>query len=409
MDAARLKIWQGFAVMIAIVLGFLLGGLASERSSVQSDQVAEGIEEALAMHPSLERTELLVSALRALDSTNALAVAEVLSDGSSDANQYEVRLFAGEWATFEPETALKETLAWNGTLERLSATAEVLRVWAGDQPVQARQAYNSRIDEMEKDKATFASALVLGWVDSGYDPDGLLPVLISLEDWDREKATRLLLDGLVKRGEVELAFAFADSLPEELPFGFRHVVFRKLSLVIGPSDPERVARWLEPYRSMRYGQSGLRILARTWAKKDPEAALTWAINQPDDRGRFLSVKFAFDSWYQEDPEAALAWIESIDEGINLDGAYLMIALEGKDAGMMDAARSALRIQDVWLRADTLGQTHKKWAGLDPEAARAWLESDEVTEENRQGLAAWQRGELTAGGPRTAPPQEAELP
>ena len=382
------KLWPWLAIVVAFALGIAIGRPFGAGDRATAGGAVDHVRSALELPRGIERTRRYVTGIEAMGEGDARAIADLLEADLTAPNQHEIRLFAGEWARTEPDAALDRVLRWQGDpTARVSAGSEVLQVWARNRPLEARQAYQAWSAQMGKDVGRYASALALGWIDSGLEPDGLVPFLAQLKDWDRERATRVLLDRLVEQGDPQDAFTWAEALPDDLPHGYRHLVFRKIALVIGPNDPLLVAQWLEPSRMTRYGQAGFRILARTWANHDPEAALAWAIDQPDDRARFLSVKFGFERWYENDPTAARAWLEHVAAGTDVDAAYLMIGLLDAGKDPVTAAQAALQIEDTPLLLDTLAKVLRQWRRVDSQAANAWFASDEVPDEVRQALLA----------------------
>ena len=107
---------------------------------------------------------------------------------------------------------------------------------------------------------------------------------------------------------------------------------------------------------------------------DAEEALRWALRQPDDRGRFLSVKFAFQSFYDQDRARASAWLVSQPASDALDPAWLAFALSEMFEDSEAAASGALEIEDEVTRDDILGKVVRYWLGRDAEGARAWIEA-----------------------------------
>jgi len=376
--------WIGttLALVAAFAAGYLLGGAPASAPPAPSGEVRAELEALLALPRGVERTGRFVGVLEGLTEERAEIVAETFEADFSLPSQYEIRLFAGEWAKQAPETALMRALAWKDRAARLSGGGEAIQVWARENPAAARQALAEISEEPSELRGALSTALAIGWIDSGVDPQGLAPYLSGLTEWDRERATRQLIDKLVADRGPEAAMRWAEAIPEDAPFGFRNLAFRKISLVVGVAEPERVAQWLEPHRERRYGQSGFRILGRTWASHDPEAAIAWATSQPDDRARFLSVKFAFERWYEDDKETALAWLRNAPPGALLDPAYLMVALVDGPTDPAGAADAALRIEDDAMRADTLGKVLGPWVQSAPEDAKRWLDASELSQENR---------------------------
>ena len=379
------------ALVTLSVAGALMVGCDQSQSAGSPERASEHVAKALGQPLGVERASAWVFALDGMDSAaRANAIAEVLERDLQAPESYELKLFAGQWARSDPEAAFERVMSWDRPLPRAAAGSEILEVWARSQPLAARQAYEAWSPSMEEEKGNFAAGLALGWVDSGLEPDGLAPFLSELKDWDREKATRTLLDRLIEQEGLEAAMQWADRIPDGLEHGYRHLVFRKIALTAGPTQPEVVAAWLEKSRDVRWGQSGFRVLGRAWAKQDPEAAMAWTTNQENDRALFLFAKAAFGQWYRDNPEAAWGWLQAAPEDQYVDGSYLMVALYEKPTRPRMAAEAALKIRDGAMRADTLNKVLGDWAAVNPEQAQTWLDSESVPEAVRSELKAFRQ-------------------
>jgi hypothetical protein len=231
-------------------------------------------------------------------------------------------------------------------------------------------------------------ALVEGWPASTEGYEGVSDLIQGMPlGFARERAVRALIEGLIEDGELEATLRWAETIPLTAPGQFRAMVFRKVAVTADGESRPRVAEWLDSHRTERPGQAGLRVLARAWAEEDPEEALRWALAQPDDRGRFLSVKFAFQTFYEQDRDAAKAWLAAQPATPALDPARLSYALSELYVEPEAAAMGALEIQDEATRDDILGKVVRYWLGRDPKGAQAWMEASELSQDDWTVLLA----------------------
>lgn len=327
----------------------------------------------------LERVRRLVDALSDLDSETARRLADIMDAWEAPIPVYERRLVFRTWALLDSDAALDYVSAMGRrTLHRTALASEVMSVVASRDPARARSWLMSLPEaELESYRTALAKVLVESWPIATEGYAGLTELIQTMPlGFDREGAARHLVKELVADDRVDEAMLWAESIPRHAPGQFRGLAFRKVAREVGRDSPGRVSDWLDEHREHRYGQSGIRVLARTWAARDPEAALQWALAQPDDRGRFLSLRFAFQQLYEDDRDAAIAWLGAQPDGAILDPVRLTFALAHVAKVPSQAADAAIAIHDAKSRADTLRKVLGQWVTRDPEAARAWMEAAE---------------------------------
>ena len=115
-------------------------------------------------------------------------------------------------------------------------------------------------------------------------------------------------------------------------------------------------------------------LARSWANADPQAAIQWALAQPDPANREAALNAGAKAWAASDIREAAAWINAQPAGPNRD-----IATRGLVGGIASAQPEsawtwALSIQTP---AQKIGALQSAYAGLrrkDPALAEQFLQS-----------------------------------
>jgi hypothetical protein len=142
-------------------------------------------------------------------------------------------------------------------------------------------------------------------------------------------------------------------------------------------DPERAAAWLtdpdnaiasQPYLDWRLAET----VAAEWARRDPDAALAWAAELPEGRGRGGALAGIISNIVDTDPARA---------------AELAMGFEGSERGLLVrqvaeswAARSP---EDAIAWASSLEDGHREnalrevlggWAGTDPAAAAGYIDT-----------------------------------
>ena len=134
--------------------------------------------------------------------------------------------------------------------------------------------------------------------------------------------------------------------------------------------------WVDRIDELPADRQGKAIagLARSWARADPQAAIQWALAQPDPANRDAALKASAEAWASSDVREASAWINAQPVGVNRD-----IATRGLVGGIAYAQPEsawtwALSIQTP---AQKIGALQSAYAGLrrnDPAMAEQFLRS-----------------------------------
>jgi hypothetical protein len=124
------------------------------------------------------------------------------------------------------------------------------------------------------------------------------------------------------------------------------------------------------------------LVAKSWDRRDGEAALTWVGEQPTGEVRDQAVREAFGEWTKTDPQSARAWL--VDEK---PAALRDPALEFKAKRIVDheperALGFCERIEDSARRQGCLESSAKSWYAKDAVAAETWLQQSSLDDEAR---------------------------
>ena len=113
-------------------------------------------------------------------------------------------------------------------------------------------------------------------------------------------------------------------------------------------------------------------MARRWANKDPEAAIAWARNLPEDSDRNRVVRTAFVQWQKQNPSLAERWLDDAEKSPELEAARFVVARRLAATSPPDALEGVRRITDPQLKQTGLITVLGQWIQMDPEAAGAWI-------------------------------------
>ena len=205
------------------------------------------------------------------------------------------------------------------------------------------------------------------------DPDTALEFLEKLPDSPENR--QLLEDGTRSLTNGENAMnRFEDFLARASPKMRTYLIENALSRsgVVGTDAPLWVNRLHElPADRQEKAVAGL---ASSWARADPQAAIQWALAQPDPAQREAALKASAGAWASHDLRDAAAWINAQPAGLNRD-----IATRGLVGGLAYAQPEsawtwALSIQTP---AQKIGALQSAYASLqknDPALAEQFLQS-----------------------------------
>jgi hypothetical protein len=382
--------WKSIGITFLVLFsqGGCSGDADSEGRSAQLDVEAK-ITGLLDMSPGVERTYAYSSLLRSLDVGQLQRVADAFEVQTyPPVPQDELKLLFDAWARIDPQSAFDEAL---GGLKstRKTALGEVLRVWAETNPAASLLALETLAKIEPSIRMLLADDLAAGWLRHD-DWDGLPNFLTSLPPtWEGERVIRDMVEQMRDRQSDAETMRWAATLANETlgERQLKRIVYRKVALVLGPDDPQAVARWLEPLANVRYGEAAISVLCRVWAHQAPIAALKWARALPKGSGREWGVQFAFERWYQDDQPASVEWLLTEDPENTLDVAAAFVVRQRGAGGPSEWDPFLQRISDPDRREDTIVSAAKRWIRVEPEAASAWLDESPLPDSKRAKVRA----------------------
>ncbi len=311
-----------------------------------------------------------------VDASNVDAIADLLGRSIDDLAPYEIRMFVDAWARFDSRSALEQAMSWSSGGARTAGASRAVLLMARRNPVEAKHVVADILSDHEGSLGTvLVRELARGWIESG-SLDGAGQFIEEMPpNFDREVLTYELAEAILNEDGPDAVRRWASEVPEKAEANYKGVAYRKAALVLEPTDRERTIAWLEKDVDRWFGGAGMRVLARKWATKEPEAALVWASRLPEGRSRHFAVSFAFQGWYENDPEAAREWLLNQTEGEPLDPARAQLASYLVDREPEAAAVVAKGMADPTQRRRELVNVIGKWMKEDRAAADAWLERD----------------------------------
>jgi hypothetical protein len=374
---------------VTAVAAFGIGWFAqpSDRSPAPDDLVAS-LRSALGEGDVIERQRRTASLLEHLDADPLQEVVALYERMTPLIDPSELDALFAAWARFDTLGALEHALSWrlpDQREQREIALGAAIEVWAQRDPAAAQLTVEEIGTDIPAVGMALRHALVTGWAHSPEGQEGLASFLAELPPLQaRNEVIETVARELVRRGGAEAALGWAEPVLRDEGYKpvFKRSVFRAVAGAAAYWDPERTAAWALEHSGADYATEGMALVAKSWGRRDGEAALTWVGEQPTGEVRDQAVREAFGEWTKTDPQSARAWL--VDEK---PAALRDPALEFKAKRIVDheperALGFCERIEDSARRQGCLESSAKSWYAKDAVAAETWLQQSSLDDEAR---------------------------
>jgi hypothetical protein len=353
------------------------------RPSPTRDPVMEQVLAALREPDAFTRVTRLAELLPSLDADAIPEVHAALDDYALDLGPAEYDLLLRFWATDDPAGAAAwVSLRAPGPYREVSTLA-VIETWAAVNPGGAHD-HVSAISLLPSESSRVSEiALVRGWFQSGLPGLGEYIQTLGLGE-PRQRAIGVFARKTIQRDGSAAIIRWAESVPgdvETLKLDVNRHVAKELVRV----DPAAAIAFCEAHCDGPFGSSMRQSIAQNWAYRDGRAAMEWVRNEPAGQERDWAVRGAYRGWIRWDPEGFLAWLDAME--VAKIEPWFEPVLEEMPKWLItqDPARAigwASAIRDPQARERTLVIIARRWTGLDPGAAEAWLAQSPLSEAAR---------------------------
>jgi hypothetical protein len=318
-------------------------------------------------------------------------VEETLRDATLYLGATELELLSRYWAIHQPEEASRWAVERSPSIYRIAAVYSTFPLWAKADPqaaVAAVQEWSDRPDVA----ATLLSALVFGWFEAN-DPPELQRFIQDLGvGITRQRALSTYIRAVVRKHGVEAAMRWGESVPDG-DVKYKLAVNRQVAFRVAIYDIEAGLRWCEAHCDGPFGDGVRGMVASSWTRRDPAAALDWNLSWAEGQEKNLGMRANFAVWVQTDREAALAWLTARtseeEPDSSLEPLYSVCARGLARDSPTDAIAWAERIKLDDEREFTLIQVARVWRRTDEAAVEAWLLQSPLSEEAREEVRAVQ--------------------
>jgi hypothetical protein len=374
-----------------IAATMLLAGLGCAHNSQSSHSEAaapdlDTFRAGLAELDDLERKYLLTSFLRTMQPEDVPAVIAEVEKYRAGFAADDVRLLMLAWTRFDGPGAFETARDWP-TGWKTILMEEAMEAW-GFNDGSAAQAACEQI-KGESRRELLCAEVLDGWV-AGHDRAGAAKLVALVPVTKRRVRLAFRLTGNARREGPDAVIALADSVPVDAPHDFKKTIFLHAGGALARLDPGRVPAWYELHKKQRYSAGSLSSIASKWAvDHNPADAIAWVqsldLQVAREKERTQAIGKAFKIWFAKDPAGAEAWLVAADEGPIRDGALREVAKSLTDESPADALGWAWQIEEEKLKRKMMYRQTRRWFLRDPDAATAWIEAADMSEEYRLGL------------------------
>lgn len=372
-----MRVLPWLVALSSLVAGFGLG--RASRPDADLDDVAS-FRRSLTEADWVERTRRFSGFLPHLDPENLPEALAVVEENLPWLVTDELRMFMLAWSRFDAPGALAHAQSLSRLYAR-NASGAAIYAWAFRDPESALVALEAV--ESEELADFMQKRLVAGWT-HGEHRRSATQYIASLPEGPRRFEYLGTLAWELSREGPEPVMQWAEDAPETSP-RFKRAVYLKATKTLAALDPAGTAAWLENHLDRSYAGEAPRVLMRSWALNDPEAALAWGTGLPDGEPRERAVSVAFNVWLERWPEDAAAWLLASTPAPGVDPAVRVLVDRHRKDAPAAAMQWALSFDDSTLRGEVLTDVGRSWLARDPGGVRAWLADSDLPDDVRAAI------------------------
>ena len=321
----------------------------------------------------IERVNSLLAIIQGLDPNDfAQLTTDFRTAGftRTRANEYNILLHA--WAKADPLAALAYTEENNSSN---ASRQTILASWAADSPDAA-----------------------LHWAETNHDGDGENPWLVGVVEGlvgsDLQKASEIIssmaysrergdalnaITPYITRQGLEKSIEWLDSIEDER---LRNGSTRRVAEQLARQDPEATAAWVATLEEEESRINAIGEVADTWSQQDLASALAWS-NSLSGAEKARAAQELIGRYAREDLEEASQWLDSFSGSEGYDGIATSFIRNSvaSDPALALAKTSTLQNNQSQNRYNEVILSN--WHRRDAEAAAAWMQANNVSDELRQ--------------------------
>ena len=284
--------------------------------------------------------------------------------GQPDANHENLFKAVQAWANKYPETAIKWAMMLPKGTTRNVAVKAAWTAWTEKDPAAAAD-YAAALPA-GRERLDLLAAATKQW--SSINPDAAI-------EWAKQQpnpstqnlALRQIAGNLAVENPAQAAELISTFAPGEEKWDLLHRVAAKWA----DGNLDNALVWMNQLSNNRDRQAAFQGLGTIWARKDPEAAMTY-INGMDPQGQQSVMKSLFIPWAQQDASGALAAATRLTSEKSRLAAISMAAGKWAESAPTDAAQYVASLPAGNLQQNAALSVVTEWAEKDPKSAAQWV-------------------------------------
>jgi hypothetical protein len=150
-------------------------------------------------------------------------------------------------------------------------------------------------------------------------------------------------------------------------------------------DRAKATAWVQAFPDPELRNRSYSGLAAQLAITDPKSAASWLSTLPQD-AMAGAADIVASMWAQADPAAAGQWVGGLSGGMR-DSAVSSYSSTIAETDPAAAMAWAVTVSDLTKRQSATRQAMRQWLARDTAAARSWLQSSSLGEEEKARLLA----------------------
>lgn len=372
--------------------------LSSKRSTEIIDYASQQAEpskiEAYFGGESLSLEELLREVPTLTAEQGRTLLAQALELPKSDPKRARlINELLAQIAETEPMTALELATQIDSLRDYERARVSILQVWGRNDPAAAvAWAATALANEPARSRSAQLTAIFRGYALS--NPEAAFQQALTIDENDRLK-NRLLsevLEAQIENGGLEAAKLAVDQITDP---EMQNRLRRDLVSEWAQFDPEAAASYVTSLGDEASTELKSELL-REWAESSPADAAAWLSTlDADDPAIGRASASIIEEWTRYDLAASAEWLNSLEPSAELDRAVMTYTFSAAAEDPATAMTWAESIESDNRRTWMMERVAATWKETDAESFTEYLDSSDLTDEQRETL---ENAEQSRGGP-----------
>jgi hypothetical protein len=286
-------------------------------------------------------------------------------------------ILMSRWGKLDGAAAMQHVVDTDNQQMKMMGTMGVLMSWTKEDPEGAFSWYEENRDKLG------GGGMYGGFQDTmifqSLAKHDLPRALSEISELDSRKKKQQALSGIAQGvvnepEKLETLMAFLDA--EEDP-KIKSEVMASVIRNLAMQDPENAQTYLQTIEDEEEKKKQTENLIQSWSYQDPEAAITWGMEQAaDEEAEVKIVESYLDNWARQDAKAAGAWYDQQEEHLKTSKAVKDSVRNLYSRGEYKQAFTwAAREDDPEKGNELKRDIYQSWAKDAPKQAETWMDGE----------------------------------